>query len=181
MLTYAHDRDLLTRLMDAHGAAVTVPVYLIRHVQAANRSSWREPDELRPITKSGLRQARKLVDVMADRPLTRLMSSPYLRCIQSLEPIGEARGLEIDLSHALSEGEGPDGARRLLVAAASDGPAALCTHGDIISLLIEEVLASGVAPEDGEVGFKKGSIWALGVRGDEIATARYLPPPSGKA
>jgi 8-oxo-(d)GTP phosphatase len=177
LLSYPHDRDVLSRALDTDRAVATVPMYLVRHVRAEPRASWREPDELRPISKSGRRQAERLVGVLEGLPLTRLLSSPFLRCIQSLEPLANARGIEIELTEALSEGQDPSGALDLLVAAATDGPAALSTHGDVMTLLIGDLIDRGIQPENGETGFKKGCIWILGVLDGDVVTARYLAPP----
>jgi 8-oxo-(d)GTP phosphatase len=177
LLSYPHDRDVLARAVDAERPVATVPMYLVRHVKAEDRASWREPDELRPISRAGRRQAERLVGAFEGVPLTRLLSSPFLRCIQTLEPLADARGIAIELAPALSEGQGPSGTLDLLVAAATDGPAALSTHGDVMTLLIEDLMGRGIQPEDGKSGFKKGCIWALGVLDGEVVTARYLAPP----
>jgi 8-oxo-(d)GTP phosphatase len=177
LLSYPHDRDVLSRAIGADRAVATVPMYLVRHVRAEPRGSWREPDELRPISRSGRRQAERLVGVFEGLPLTRLLSSPFVRCIQSLESVADARGIEIELSEALSEGQDPSRALDLLVAAATDGPAALSTHGDVMTLLIEDLIGRGIQPENGETGFKKGCIWTLGVLDGEVVTATYVAPP----
>jgi 8-oxo-(d)GTP phosphatase len=177
LLSYTHDRDVLARALDAERQVTTVPMYLVRHVKAENRATWQEPDELRPISKAGRQQAERLVWAFEGAPLTRLLSSPFLRCIQTLEPLADARGIEIELSSALSEGEDPSGALDLLVAAAADGPAALSTHGDVMMSLIEDLVGRGIQPEDGKSGFKKGCIWTLGVLDGEVVTAKYVPPP----
>jgi 8-oxo-(d)GTP phosphatase len=177
LLSYPHDRDVLARALGAERQVTTVPMYLVRHVKAEVRATWREPDELRPISKAGRHQAERLVEAFEGVPLTRLLSSPFLRCIQTLEPLADARGIEIELSEALSEGQDPSGALDLLVAAATDGSAALSTHGDVMTLLIEDLVGRGIEPEDGTIGFKKGCIWTLGVLDGEVVTARYAPPP----
>lgn len=177
LLSYSHDRDVLSRALDDERPVATVPMYLVRHVKAEDRPTWREPDELRPISKAGRRQAERLVGAFEGLPLARLLSSPFLRCIQSLEPLADARGIEIEFTRSLSEGQDPNEALGLLVAAATDGPAALSTHGDVMTLLIEDLMDRGIQPEDGRSGFKKGCVWTLGVLDGEVVTATYLPPP----
>lgn len=177
VLTYAHDRRLLRRVVGESTAATTVPTYVVRHVKAGDRQAFSAPDELRGITKRGRRQAKRLVALFEGRPLERLFSSPYLRCIQTFEPLAEARGLEIELAQELAEGAPAAAAEALVLAAASDGPAAFCTHGDVQQSLIEGLLERGVRLAGDAIGFAKGSIWMVEVRDGLIVTASYIPPP----
>ena len=182
-LTYPHDRELLARVTGDAVASPPVPMYLVRHAKAGHRETWHasEPDELRPISKAGRRQAKRLVGVFDGLPVRRLFSSPYLRCIQSLEPLAEARGLDIDLAQELSEGGSPAAAEALILAAAADGPAAFSTHGDVQEGVIEELLDRGARHDGARVAFKKGSTWVLEVVGGKIASIRYVAPPPGEA
>ena len=180
-LTYPHDRELLARVTgDAPPASATV-AYLIRHAKAGNREAWREPDELRPVSKSGRRQAKRLVERFDGSPVRRLFSSPTHRCIQTLEPLAEARGLDIELAEELAEGASPASTEALILAAAADGPAAFSTHGDVQAGVVQELLDRGVELAGDRVAFQKGSTWVLDVVGGKITDARYLSPPPGEA
>jgi 8-oxo-dGTP diphosphatase len=176
-LTYAHDRELLARCLEEDARPEPVPVYLVRHVKAGERRRFAEPDELRGISPSGRKQAQRLVRAFDERPLTRLVSSPFIRCVQTLEPLAEARGIEIDLSRALEEGAGPDRAEELILAVAADGPAALCTHGDVMMQLVDRLRERGVRSLDGGRAFRKGCTWIFEVRDRAIVSLRYEPPP----
>ena len=153
-----------------------MPVYLIRHGNAFARKGWpaNEPDELRPMSKTGRNQARRLAEHLADVPFTRLVSSPFLRCIQTLEPFADARGLDITIARELSEAEPPSGAEAWVLATAADGPAALCTHGDIVRGLIDDLIERGVERADEPMGYRKGSAWRLDVL-DGRVTAPDVP------
>jgi len=180
MLTYPHDRTLLRRLSHEPAGGRPVPVYVVRHVKAGERKGWREPDELRPISKTGLKQAMKLAAAMAPLGLTRLVSSPYLRCTQSFGPLARALGLEIILATELAEGEPVSGMEAWVMAAAADGPAALCTHGDPLVGLIEDLTMRGVpVGGDGAVAFRKASAWRLDVLDGVVRKVTYVPPPTG--
>ncbi len=177
-LTYRHDRALLGRVTGERETGDPVPVYVIRHVNAGSRPDWDEPDELRPISRKGRKQAMKLADSFRDVPFARLLSSPYIRCTQSLHPIAERLGIGIDLEPELGEGHDAATAEALALAAAADGPAVLCTHGDVYMDLIGNLLARGVPNVgDGQVSFKKGSAWRLDVTDGRIASLAYVPPP----
>jgi 8-oxo-dGTP pyrophosphatase MutT (NUDIX family)/phosphohistidine phosphatase SixA len=177
-LTYPHDRAVLARAIGESVPSAPVPVYVIRHVKAGDRSGWHEPDELRPISKTGRKQAIKLADSLRDVPFARLLSSPFLRCTQSLHLIADRLGIDIDLEPELGEGHDAAAAEALVLAAAADGTAALCTHGDVYMDLIGNLLARGVPRTgDGPVSFKKGSAWRLEVTDGRVTSLAYLPPP----
>ena len=50
-------------------------IHLIRHAKAKNRLEWSEPDELRPLTKRGRREASALAERLASEEL----ATPSLR------------------------------------------------------------------------------------------------------
>lgn len=152
------------------------PIYLVRHAKAGRRERWTDDDELRPLTKRGWRQAEALLDLFDAQPFSRLLSSRYLRCVQTFEPLAEARGLPIEHADGLAEGASREAAVALLLNAADDGPVALSTHGDIMLNVLDE-LASHDVPIDGPVLIEKGSTWILEVTGRRFSAARYIPPP----
>ena len=147
-------------------------VHLVRHARAGRRSAWDGPDEERPISKAGRRQARDLAAHLADADLTRVLSSPYVRCIQTAEAIAETHGLTVEVVDALAEGVGAADVADLL--ADLDGDVVLCTHGDVGSLVLAQVRRDGVklrAPR-----WEKGSVWALEAKKGRFVRATYRPP-----
>jgi 8-oxo-dGTP diphosphatase len=152
------------------------PIYLLRHAKAKDRENWIEPDHLRPLTKAGWRQAEALLDLYADRDLTRLLSSPYVRCVQTLEPLAKARGLPVETADGLAEGAPVEATYELMRTVATDGPALLCTHGDIVQHVLEDLQRRGVRL-DGPLEFRKCSTWVLELSDGEVTRACYIPPP----
>lgn len=156
----------------------TVPVCLVRHAKARSRKRWAGPDDQRPLTRAGLERAAALVRIFAGRPLARLVSSPYVRCMQTLEPLAKERGLPLESSDSLAEGAPPEAALSLAVESARLGPSALCTHGDVVELLLEALDRHDVPlqKQDG-IELRKGSTWVLDVLDRDVVAAEYLPPP----
>lgn len=152
-------------------------VYLVRHAKALDRYTWAEPDELRPLSKSGFRQAAALHEHLGGIGFERLVSSPLVRCVQTLEPLAEATGTPIQLAGELAEGASGPRALDLLLELASDGPVAACTHGDVLLDALAE-LRSMLVPLEGPWECKKGSTWVLDVDSGSFAGGRYLPPPA---
>jgi 8-oxo-dGTP diphosphatase len=145
---------------------------LIRHGAAGDRDRWTGDDRLRPLTRRGWRQAHALVEQLREYPVTRVLSSPYVRCVQTVEALAEARGLSVERTEDLAEGAGHGPLRQLLRVA---GDCALCTHGDVLQDLLEWLDNHGVALDG---GMAKGSTWVLEAVHGEVITARYLPPPA---
>ena len=79
-------------------------LYLVRHAKAGSRSSWDGDDRLRPLTKMGRREAEGIADLLRDAPLERVLSSPYVRCTETVAPLAARRGLEVEEHDALAEG-----------------------------------------------------------------------------
>jgi 8-oxo-(d)GTP phosphatase len=173
-LTYAHDRGLLRRVL---AGATLSAIYLVRHAKAGLRSAWGGPDEERPLTRRGRKQARRLVDRFQALDLERIVSSRYRRCLETVEPLGAARGLRIETATELAEGQQVD---RLVgwMAALDERPIALCGHGTEIRVLIQHLEADGTSIE-GARGISKGSVWVLERERGRFVSARYLPPPPG--
>jgi phosphohistidine phosphatase SixA len=139
-----------------------VLVFLVRHGDAGDRRTWVGDDAQRPLDESGRRQAEGLVDLLAEREIARIFSSPYVRCAQTVEPLAVARRLPVEHRTELAEGATVDDLHALL-RDAGEGAAVLCTHGDVIEALL------GRESE-------KGSIWALEGRDARLAPVEYFPP-----
>lgn len=150
-------------------------LYLVRHAHAGSRSRWSGEDTLRPLSKRGRRQAEGIRDQLAHLGPKRLLSSPALRCVQTLEPLAEALGLPVDLDKRLAEGT-PVAEVIDLLTEASDTPTAMCSHGDVIPAVLHAQLSGGMTTGE-PLRWPKGSTWVL-TWGDRRATeARYLPSP----
>ncbi len=154
-------------------AAVTV--YLVRHASAGHRDDSSPLDSERPLDPTGQDQARHLVEMLADvRPL-RVLSSPALRCLQTVAPLAAASGLEVERADALMEGSDLEDSWALLEwAGRQDGDIVLCSHGDVIPELVRRAQLRGMEVP-GRSGCSKGSVWELRWDGERFATGRYTP------
>jgi 8-oxo-dGTP diphosphatase len=151
-------------------------LYVVRHADAGPRGGRHEADDQRRLSSRGQRQAEGLRDQLADAGIARLLSSPFRRCVETLVPLGERLGIEVEVDDRLAEGRGAAGP--LAVAAEVRGTrAVVCSHGDVIPDLLDALLAQGTVFKD-ELRWQKSSTWVLTWDGDHLAEGRYLPPPA---
>jgi 8-oxo-dGTP diphosphatase len=149
-------------------------VFVVRHAKAGSRRRFDGDDRLRPLSRNGRAQAQGLVELLGHKGITRIVSSPYVRCIQTVEPLAERLGLEVEIDEEL--GEGHDWTHALALVEQATAPILLCSHGDIIGDLMHALEKRGVPLDDDRI--EKGSTWALQVEEGEVVKARYLPPPA---
>ena len=151
-------------------------IYLNRHAKAGVRDAWVEDDRLRPLSVRGHTQARELVDQLADATFERILSSPFVRCMETVVPIAGARGRSIEPVDVLAEESRLEDVLPLVRKHAISG-ALICTHGDVMAMLLDFYASSGVEFKN-ELEWPKGCTWVLDTDNTgEVVRARYLPPP----
>jgi 8-oxo-dGTP diphosphatase len=151
-----------------------VTVYLVRHARAGSRQRWKQDDALRPLSKVGRAQAASLAASFSRWHVEEVITSPYLRCVQTVEPIATERNLPIATSDALAEGaRSPESIR--VLEKVLDRDTVLCTHGDVLADLLDHLARHGVKLRTHRM--EKGSVWVLHVDGGEVTKAVYQPPP----
>jgi broad specificity phosphatase PhoE len=152
-----------------------MPVLLVRHAQALPRPGWNKDDRLRPLSSRGRKQSRELVSALSEYKVTRIMSSPYVRCLDTVAPLGEALGLPVDADEILAEGSTTAAVEFVRSLAAED--ILLCTHGDVIPLVLaalNEEFRLGIKPTPRNA---KASTWALESKRGRFVTATYIKAP----
>lgn len=149
-------------------------LYLVRHADAGDRGRTPGPDAERQLSERGRRQAAGLADELADSGVTRLVSSPFRRCVETLVPLAEKLGLEVEVDDRLAEGQGFPGALALAEELRSHR-AVLCSHGDVIPDMLDALARRGMKLKD-QPRWQKGSTWVLTRDGDGFSKARYRPP-----
>lgn len=144
---------------------------LVRHGSAHERQSWRGDDRRRPLDDKGRAQAEWLADFLAEHGATRAVSSPFDRCVQTLEPFSERQGLEVELRDELEEGSCSWEVERLVDELGGRSPGdvpALSSHGDVILDCVGH-----------DRPCKKGSVWVVEFGSGGIHPTEYVKPPKG--
>ncbi len=179
LLTRNTDRDILDRF--AAGPVRTGTVLLVRHANAGNKEEWEGDDDLRPLDEMGRDQADELVRLLSRFEVMKLVSADNLRCVQTLKPIADSIGLEIEENALLSE-KGYPGHEREAVELVRrlgdhDEAVAACTQRLVLPDLMRRL-----GEEDGvelpePFKNKKACVWALSFEGPKLVAAEYFPPP----
>lgn len=137
---------------------------LLRHVSAGTRLSSPEIDRWRRLDETGRMVARQLVWAYADRPITHIVSSPHARCVESVVPLAQSRGLVVEQRWELGPAVELGDLLTLLVDLPDSSVA--CTHREVIEGLL--------GPEG---TCEKGGAWVLERSGPELVPAVYVAPP----
>jgi 8-oxo-dGTP diphosphatase len=153
---------------------VTTQVYLVRHAKAGSRSRWEGSDRVRPLTDKGRRQADAIAARLVDAGVERILTSPYTRCWETVQPLASKLGLLVEESPGLEEGQWLTTSLAVFEDACAT-TAVLCSHGDVIGDLLMHLERSGV-DLGADPKFEKGSIWTFTVDDGRITGAAYELP-----
>jgi len=153
-----------------------VNVYLVRHAHAGDRSRWNGDDAERPLSARGRDQADAVAQALRGAPIVRVLSSPALRCQQTVGPLAHLLGLEVEIAREFEEAAPLRPARaRLDKLARLDGDVVVCGHGDLIPELLDDLRRDGV-DVDG-AGCAKGSVWQVSAEDGRYRRAVYHRHP----
>lgn len=151
-------------------------LYLVRHAKAGERRLWTGDDLDRPLSKKGRKQADLLARRLADLGVERLLSSPYVRCVQTLEPLADLLDTKVEIDDRLCEDEPFEPVLELLAEIQSG--TVMSSHGDIIPATLRALERRGTeirTPPD----WRKATVWVLKRnRRDQIVHATVWPPPA---
>lgn len=152
-------------------------LYLVRHGHAGSRKKWVGRDELRPLSERGAAQADGVTEALADAGLTHLYTSPFVRCVQTLEPLAEKVQLPLETHPALAEGA-PVALSLALLHTHRHDTIVCCTHGDVLDNVLDALHQRGMATETDE-STRKGGWWVIESEDDRFSRGTYHPPAVG--
>lgn len=150
-------------------------LFLVRHAKAGERRAWDGHDAARPLSSKGWKQADLVAERLAPLGVTDLVSSPFLRCVQTLEPLASMLDAEVRADDRLREAT-PFEATLTLLDEVADG-AVLCSHGDVIPETVQALARRGLDVRSSP-DWRKASIWVIDRNSKGRYTrARVWPPP----
>ena len=157
---------------DHDGTLTAWPLVILRHAHAFPRSTWTQADPLRPLDARGRERAEALVPLLTSYGVIRVVTSPAVRCLDTVLPYAAATELKVRLKPGLSEesfAERPDHAPRHLTKLLARGSAAVVsTHGPVLPRLLEQL--AGIA-DSGDTGADSGDLGADSAKGTLLEAA----------
>lgn len=148
----------------------------MRHAHAGSKEEWDGDDRLRPLSERGRAEALGVAAALAPYRSRRIVTSPYLRCLQTVQPLAQRLNLKIEESELLAPDAGRRAAAYLRSLADDDAPVVVCTHGETIEALQGRLRRSARGGFEPGSPHEKGSTWVLRVKNGRFTRAEYLPP-----
>lgn len=175
-LSYAHDVQLLDRLLPVAGAG-TVPCILLRHASAGSKGSGAGDDLLRPLDTHGAAEAQALAGLLACYAPGHVISSTAERCLATVHPYAERAGVAVEAEPAFTVGPAGLGDRawaarqRMTELIKQPSSMVICGHRENLPVLLGQALAD--LHDDGATvgGWSpaKGAFCVLHVAGGRLA------------
>jgi 8-oxo-(d)GTP phosphatase len=185
-LAGTHDDPVISAVVPRE----TVPLILVRHASAGRKEDWPGDDESRPLDPPGAADARMLARLLACfAPAARVISSPMLRCTDTVRPYAASFGGTVEAEACLaphgrsavspSRTNQADALRRLLTGLVADRrPAVLCLHRENLPGALAEVcsMLGATAAVPADPSLPKGGFWVAHTAEDKLAALeRYEP------
>lgn len=151
-------------------------IAVVRHGHAEPKQSWSGHDVDRPLVARGRRQAEALARNLAKQKPTRIISSPALRCLQTVQPLGRRRGLDVEVLSWLSTDAGAVAGEEIVALARSESSSAfvvLSTHREVIVDVLPYLEKSFDVKLGHRLPGAKGGIWLLEFRKKSLARVSY--------
>lgn len=172
-LAGTHDDPVISAFLPRR----TVPLILVRHASAGHKEDWPGDDKARPLDAGGAGDAARLAGLLACfAPAARVLSSPALRCTETVRPFADTFGAAVEAEDrlappgrfgALSSRTGwVDALRRLLSALLADRrPAVLSLHRESLPGVLGQVCSALGAPAalPADPSLPKGGFWVAHV------------------
>ena len=121
----------------------THPIIIARHTKAKPRANWSAAEDERPLAGTGKRQALALARLLTAWEPSRVLSSPWLRCVQTVAPYVNEYSLTVKEKKSLSEAGAERHPKRTAKTIASlfekGTPALVCTHRPVLPVVLDAV------------------------------------------
>lgn len=155
--------------------AELVQLHLVRHAHAGNPARWSGPDEERPLSEKGRRQAERLAALLATAGISPdvIVSSPRLRAVQTAEILARAVGQAVRIDARLAGPLDLGSLSSILADAGAPSLPMLVGHDPDFSDLASELVAASVS-------MRKGALARIDLVGPVEPGAgvlRWLVPP----
>jgi 8-oxo-dGTP diphosphatase len=163
-LSYAHDRDVVSGLVPRQ----TVPFIIVRHASAVPKGGG--DDLRRPLDARGQRDAAALASLIACfAPHARVLSSPALRCAQTVRPYAALAGVKIEETPDLRTDSGDSSATLIRTLVQESRPTIVCLHRENLRAVLGTACAALGASAPADPRLRKGGFWVVHAAAGQLA------------
>jgi 8-oxo-(d)GTP phosphatase len=145
---------------------------VVRHANAGRRSAYKGDDRQRPLSPRGRAWATALVPLLTRFEPQTVMSSPFVRCVQTVAPTAEAADLTVQPTDALAEGRGAEGLS--LLERLADRSVVLCTHGDVATAMLGALWSDPERSPPPSLKLQKGDVWVIESDGSSLVIVDHI-------
>lgn len=166
LLTYEHDDTLLDTFRDLHESQAhrTRTLVVVRHAKAQPRADFDGDDLERPLTAAGAARAAGLVPLLGAYGVGRVVSSPAVRCAQTVEPYAHSISTFLEIDDRIGEQTRAAQVQRSVSALLDrKKPVVLSTHRPTLPWIFDAIGADSPDLAPGQavvVHHRKGSVLA---------------------
>jgi phosphohistidine phosphatase SixA/predicted NUDIX family NTP pyrophosphohydrolase len=173
--THTSDAKIIETFLEQE--AHTDTLIILRHTKAIERGDWDEKDSERTLNEKGFNQAQYLIDHLKPFAVEEIYTSDYVRCVQTVTPMAQARGLGVTQVPSLNEETFEhDPMRSISFANAlkqDEKNILICSHNPVIPTMLRGILNTMLKNKD-LIKLEPGDAWIIHrVRG-EIVGLDYL-------
>jgi 8-oxo-(d)GTP phosphatase len=151
---------------------MAMALLVVRHANAGRRSAYKGDDRLRPLSTRGRARAVDLVPLITPYHPQRILSSPYVRCCETVQPLAESLGIPVESVDELAEGNGAAAVRLMRLMAGES--AVLCTHGDVATEMLDSLLPDRPKAASAAMKLQKGEVWVINSTGSALAIVEHI-------
>lgn len=173
--THASDREIIQKYLEIEGRTDTL--IILRHAKALERGDWDEDDALRTLDEKGLFQANQLVEHFLPFAIDEIYTSNFTRCVQTVERLGQSRGLQVTQVPSLNEStfeQDPERSISFANALKQDEKNILiCSHNPVIPTMLRAILNTKLKNKD-LIKLEPGDAWLVHRIKGEVVALDYL-------
>jgi 8-oxo-(d)GTP phosphatase len=161
-LTHPLDAQVLGNFIKQ--PANTDTLIILRHTKALDRGDWDTDDSQRPLSDLGWAQAQKLITRMAPYVIDEIYTSDYLRCLQTVAPLADARRIVPVAVPNLNEATFEIDPQRSITFANAlkqdQKNILVCSHNPIIPTMLRGILNTTLKNRD-LIKLEPGDAWII--------------------
>lgn len=134
LLTYPRDIKVVAEafgLVDAQSSTILI----VRHANSTKRETFTGDDLDRPLSELGFKQLAELSQILQAYGVREVVSSPALRCVQTVEPYALFQNIPVKSNDLLLEDQPSFNRAAWINLSKNNQPMAVCSHRPVIDLI----------------------------------------------